>query len=96
MRVLLAFFLCWSLAACTSTTEELAGVEQGYVLLQFDVNEQGETENITVLESSHNGFFDKEAVTSLKKWIYSPKVVNGQPARDTGKKVKLDFQIVDN
>lgn len=96
MRIRLVLFLCLFLSSCASTSEDHAIVEQGYVILQFDINEQGATENIEVIESTHNGLFDREAVSSLKKWRYKPKLVNGQPARDTGKKVRLEFQIADH
>lgn len=96
MRILLVLFLCWSLSSCASTSGEQTIVEQGYVILQFDISEQGTTENIEVIESTHNGFFDREAVSSITNWKYKPKLVNGQPAKETGKKVRLEFQIADN
>jgi TonB family protein len=66
---------------------------EGYVVLQFDITETGATDNITVVESSPEGVFDKSASSALKQWQYKPRVQNGQALRQTGLLVQLDYKL---
>ena len=65
---------------------------EGWVILEFTVNEAGTTEDIRVLDSS-NGIFETAAVRSVEKYKYRPRVVNGQPVKVTGIKHKVTFMI---
>jgi TonB family protein len=62
------------------------GVE-GAVLLKFDINAQGNTENIQVISSSPESTFDNAAITALEKWQYESK----NQMLNKGFVVQLDF-----
>ena len=66
---------------------------EGWVKLSFEISETGKTENIKVIESSHSGYFEEEAIKALSKWVYKPEIVNGTPVRQFDKWVQLDFAI---
>lgn len=66
---------------------------EGFVVLQFDITETGATDNITVVESSPEGVFDKSASSALKQWQYKPRIQNGQALRQTGLLVQLDYKL---
>ncbi|ESP90560.1 MULTISPECIES: energy transducer TonB [Pseudoalteromonas] len=94
MKVSLILSLILILCSCASSSDkQQQAIGDGYVILSFDINEQGQTENIEVVESSHEGFFDNEAINSLKKWKYRPKLVNGVPTKKENQKVQLEFKI---
>ncbi len=48
------------------------------VMVEFDVTPEGDTENVSVLESS-NRCLNGSAVASVKKWKYRPKIIEGGP-----------------
>ncbi|ALU45236.1 energy transducer TonB [Pseudoalteromonas rubra] len=91
--LLIALFTLVFIGGCSSTSQSDPQVKNGYVQMQFDINEQGRPENIRIIESSHNGLFDQEAIRSLKEWKYNPKTENGTPVRQTNQKVQLEFDI---
>ncbi|MEC4090797.1 energy transducer TonB [Pseudoalteromonas rubra] len=91
--LLTALFTLIFIGGCTSTQQADPQIKNGYVRMQFDINEQGRPENIRIIESSHNGLFDQEAIRSLKKWKYNPKTENGTPVRQTNQNVQLEFDI---
>ncbi len=45
---------------------------EGWVKVQFDLDNKGQPINIEVIESEPAGIFDKAAVKSVKKWRFSP------------------------
>jgi protein TonB len=66
---------------------------EGYVVVNFDIDSDGRTTHIRVIESKPNRIFDREAVTAISRWKYQPKVVNGQPISQLDQKVKLEFML---
>jgi len=67
--------------------------KEGWVRLSFSINKIGGVEDVKVLEAQPKRIFDKEARRALRKWKYRPKVVDGQPLRQTGLTVQLDFTM---
>lgn len=57
---------------------------EGYVIMKFDITENGHVSNIRVKESVPNGLYTHESIKALKRWIYYPIA-----AKD--KTVRLDF-----
>lgn len=49
----------------------------GYVKLRFNVDSDGSTKNIQIIESKPSGFFDDVSIKSLKYWKYLPACDNG-------------------
>lgn len=71
---------------------EAKGLE-GFVLLRFDLNEEGKAENIEVLKSEPRNMFEKEAKNAIRKWRYAPHMVNGVAAKVVGKQFRIEFKL---
>jgi bla regulator protein BlaR1 len=67
--------------------------QEGSVILQFDITQDGSTDNIEVMESFPQQVFDKNAITALKQWTYKPRIQGGKAQRQSGLKVQLDFRL---
>lgn len=68
------------------------GIE-GYVILEFDVNELGEVVNINPLESYPRSLFLKSGVEALKEWRYKPRLENDEVVTTECLHVQLDFKF---
>ncbi len=66
---------------------------EGWVKLQFTINEVGGVDDISVIDADPKRIFDREAKRALKKWKYKPKVVDGKPIKQPGLTVQLDFKL---
>ena len=69
---------------------------EGFVVLQFDITEEGATDNIRVVESEPAGVFDKNAKKAFEHWEYKPRIQNGQAQHQTGLLVQLDFKLAED
>lgn len=54
---------------------------QGYVTLEFTLNETGSTEDIRVIESVPPGTFDAAAIDAVSQYSFWPRQVNGKMVR---------------
>ena len=68
------------------------GVE-GWVLLEFAINELGQAIEPIVIDSDPKGTFDRSAINAVKKWKYRPMMENGKPAIRPGVRQMVSFQI---
>lgn len=68
------------------------GIE-GWVLLRFDISEEGKAEKIEVIGAQPRNLFEREAKTAVKKWKYSPRLVAGVPTKIIGKEVRFEFKL---
>jgi len=68
------------------------GIE-GYVIVQFNVTEEGTVENPVVLESKPADTFDSSAIRAASKFKYKPKIVNDQAVRVDGVKHRIQYKI---
>ena len=73
-------------------TEEArdAGIE-GTVVLQFEVNREGDADRITVIESLDPGL-DANAVAALRQWRFEPATKKGEPVR-VGATVEINYRL---
>ncbi|WP_194868866.1 energy transducer TonB [Pseudoalteromonas sp. PPB1] len=69
---------------------------QGWVELHFTISETGEVVDARVANAEPKRVFNREALKALKRWKYRPQVVNGQPQRQPGQKVVLEFKLNQN
>ncbi|RDV25134.1 energy transducer TonB [Alteromonas aestuariivivens] len=67
--------------------------KEGWVRLQFTINEVGGVEDIEVLDADPKRIFDREARRALRKWKYKPKIVDGKAVRQENMFVQLDFKL---
>ena len=65
---------------------------EGFVTVRFDVDENGRTTNIAVVDSSHSGF-ERAAVRAAAKFRYRPKVVDGQAVLTSGLQYRFRFEL---
>lgn len=62
------------------------------VLVAFDVNERGETENAHVIDST-NRCLNKSALAAVEKWKYRPKIVDGKPVPRKGAQTLIAYEL---
>ncbi|MDX3772854.1 energy transducer TonB [Chromatiaceae bacterium AAb-1] len=66
---------------------------QGWVRLRFSIMEDGSVDEVEVIEAEPRRVFDREAIRALRRWKYSPKIVDGKPIKQAGQQVQLDFTL---
>jgi len=69
---------------------------QGFVELSFTVNEQGRVENPEVLYAEPEGYFERAALNSIRKWQYSPAMDDGVPVPVFDVRQRIVFEIAGN
>jgi protein TonB len=70
----------------------LHGIE-GWVLVEFTVSATGSVTEAVVVDSEPEAIFDRAALQAVRRWRYSPHVVDGVPVSQPGVQVKLVFEI---
>ena len=65
---------------------------EGWVQMEFTVNESGFVEDVSVLDSDGSAAFERAAVNAVKQWRYAPKFENNQAVK-AKTSVQLDFKI---
>ncbi len=73
--------------------EALLKGTEGWVLLQFTINPDGSTKDVTVVDSNPRRLFDREATRAIYKWKFKPQIIDGKPVPQTGMKYKLEFKL---
>jgi len=53
--------------------------DRGVVVVNFTVNARGRTEDITVIESQPPGLMDAEVKRAVRRMVFRPRYVDGQP-----------------
>jgi protein TonB len=56
---------------------DVAPEMSGFVIVKFDIGENGRVANVAVVESTPAGVFDDAALTAVRKWVYEPRKENG-------------------
>lgn len=64
------------------------------VLVQFDVTPDGQTTNISTVESS-NSCLNRAAEKSVERWKYQPKIVDNQAEWRRGVQTVITFELSD-
>ena len=70
----------------------LQGIE-GWVIVEFAVDELGRVQAPRVVDSQPAGVFDKKAVQAVSRYKYKPRVVNGQAVPVPSRRQKIRFNL---
>ena len=70
------------------------GIE-GWVLLEFAIDELGLAVNPVVIESEPSGIFDRAATSAVKRWKYRPMIEDGRPRMRPGVRKLISFEIAE-
>jgi protein TonB len=69
---------------------------QGFVELSFTVNAQGRVVDPVVLYAEPEGYFERAALNSIRKWQYSPAMDNGEPVAVHDIRQRIVFEIAED
>ena len=75
-------------------SSEVPRKTSGFVIVKFEIGENGRVNNVAVVESTPAGVFDEAATTAVRKWIYEPRKENGV-AVSSQSKARLVFEAAD-
>ena len=70
------------------------GIE-GWVLLEFAINELGRAVDPIIIDAEPANVFDRSAITAVKKWKYRPKIENGRAVIRPGVRQLISFDIIE-
>jgi protein TonB len=68
------------------------GIE-GFVVIEFTVDERGDVVAPRVIEASPPGVFDSAALEAITSWKYKPAMIGQTAIAAPNQRVKLDFKI---
>jgi protein TonB len=68
------------------------GIE-GWVVIQFTIDEVGRVRDPSVVQAEPPGVFDNAAVAALLRWRYKPKVENGRAVKMYDNRVVITFDL---
>lgn len=68
---------------------------EGYVVVEFTINQDGSISNVVILESKPKGVFDKSVLKAVKKFKYSPRIVNGEALAVHNVQNRFEFKLDD-
>jgi protein TonB len=68
------------------------GIE-GWVQLEFTINETGGTEDIRVINADPVEIFDRAAMRALERWRYKPRIEDGRPVKRYQNQVVITFDL---
>ena len=65
--------------------------EQGFLTVQFDVEKNGKTNKVIILESDPTKLMDRVALSAIKKTIYRPTYIDAEAQRSEGLTIRHEF-----
>lgn len=66
---------------------------EGYVVMVFDITQEGKTDNIEVIKSYPSDVFEIEAKRALSQWVYQPAEKDGVSVRSICHELTLEFKL---
>lgn len=67
--------------------------QSGFSIVEFDLDDEGNTINQKLLESWPEKVWDKSSIRSVKRWKYSPKTAAEKPSDRTGIITTIRYQL---
>lgn len=65
---------------------------EGYVIVEFTVNEEGRVEDLFIVESS-SPLFEQAALDAAREFEYKPRMINGVPVKVPGIRNRITFVV---
>ncbi|MCC6207828.1 MAG: energy transducer TonB [Gammaproteobacteria bacterium] len=65
---------------------------EGFVDVEFIVDQDGRVRDVTVLNASPPGIFDRAAIGSVRYWKFAPKQDNGHPIQVVARQ-RIEFKL---
>lgn len=65
---------------------------EGYVIVRFDIDEQGIPRDLQIIEAKPKRIFEREALKALRQWRYQARIEQGIATPQVGQTVKLEFK----
>ncbi len=66
---------------------------EGWVKLQFDINERGYVADVKVLDAYPSRTFEQAAINGVKDWQFKPKTINGLAVAYQHQQT-IDFELI--
>tara|TARA_B000000475_G_C15630104_1_gene297020 strand:- start:113 stop:508 length:396 start_codon:yes stop_codon:yes gene_type:complete len=66
---------------------------EGYVVVEFDIDTDGEVLDPYVVEATPQGVFERSAIKAVRKWVYEPPTYEGQSVKANNVQVRLNFNL---
>ena len=73
--------------------EEIGETMPGSISINYDVDTNGQTINIEVIESTPKGIIDKEASKIINRVIYRPKYIDAEPQLTEGLSTRHGYNV---
>ncbi len=69
--------------------------QEGFVVIEFDIDTDGGVLDPYVLESEPAGVFERAAIKAVRKWLYEAPSYNGVSVKVNNVQVKVSFNLAD-
>ena len=69
--------------------------QEGYVVIEFDIDTDGAILDPYVIESEPAGVFERAAIKSVRKWLYKAPTYNGVSVKVNNVQVRVSFNFDD-
>ena len=69
--------------------------QEGFVIIEFDIDTDGGVLDPYVLESEPAGVFERAAIKAVRKWLYEAPSYNGVSVKVNNVQVKVSFNLAD-
>ena len=73
--------------------EEVGKTIPGSISLKYDVDLNGQTINIEVIESAPAGIIDQEAIKVINRVIYRPRYIDAEPQLTEGLNIRHEYNV---
>ena len=68
--------------------------KSGHCNLKFDVTAEGRPTLVSVVDCTSN-VFAQPSINNVRRWIYEPRLINGEKVRRYGVQTKITFRLMD-
>jgi len=73
--------------------EEIGETMPGSISLKYDVDLNGQTINIEVIESAPQGIIDQAAIKVINRVVYRPKYIDAEPQLTEGLNIRHEYNV---